>query len=78
MTIQHPTLLSEIEAFLSQTGMGASYFGKMSAGNSELVARLKAGGRIWPETEVKVRAFIRSERKSRALPAPSNPLEKVG
>ena len=51
-------LLSEIRSFLAQTGMGPSYFGKASCGNSELVERLESGGRIWPETADKVRAFM--------------------
>lgn len=57
------SLLSDIDAFLRESGMGASYFGKASTGNSELVGRLKAGGRVWPETEEKVRAFIKAQRK---------------
>lgn len=56
------TLLNEIEAFLSETGMGDSYFGKKATGNSELVARLRDGRRVWPETEAKVRSFILSAR----------------
>lgn len=62
MTIMHPLLLSEIDAFLAETGMGESYFGKAAAGNSELVSRLRGGKRIWPETEAKVRSFILSRR----------------
>ena len=58
-------LLSEIEAFLADTGMGASYFGKRATGNSEVVARLRDGGRIWPETEHRIRAFIAAERARR-------------
>lgn len=57
-------LLSEIDVFLASTGMGPSYFGKSASGNSELVKRLRAGGRMWPETEKKVRDFMRSHRKS--------------
>lgn len=38
--------------------MGPSYFGKRAVGNSELVERLKSGGRVWPETERKVLSFI--------------------
>lgn len=53
------SLLDDIEAFLAATGMGESYFGKCAAGNSELVARLRNNGRVWPETEAKVRSFIR-------------------
>lgn len=53
-------LLSEIEAFLAASGMGESYFGKAAAGNSELVARLRDGRRVWPETEARVRKFIKA------------------
>ena len=55
-------LLSDVTDFLAETGMGASYFGKISSGNSELVSRLKRGGRVWPDTEKKVRSFMRSQR----------------
>lgn len=57
-----PTFLQEIEAFLAETGMGESYFGKRAAGNSELVSRLRGNGRVWPETEAKVRSFISAVR----------------
>lgn len=58
------TLLREIEAFLAETGMGPAYFGKCAADNSELVKRLRAGKRVWPETEAKVREFIATSRAS--------------
>lgn len=61
----HKTLLQEIHDFLAETGMGATYFGKKAASNSELVARLESGGRVWPETEEKIRAFISSQRRER-------------
>jgi hypothetical protein len=51
-------LLDEIRSFLAQTGMGPSYFGKASCGNSELVERLESGRRVWPETADKVRVFM--------------------
>lgn len=57
-------LLEEIETFLSETGMGPSYFGKQAVRNSEIVARLRAGRRIWPETEAQLRAFILSARRA--------------
>lgn len=63
---QNLILLSEIEAFLAETGMGASYFGRQSAGNTELVPRLRNGGRVWPETERRVRSFMRSKRREAA------------
>jgi len=58
-------LLDEIEAFLSETGMGPSYFGKQAVGNSEIVARLRKGRRVWPETEEQLHSFMRSERQKR-------------
>jgi len=63
------SLLTEIEAFLTETGMGPSYFGKQAAKNSEIISRLRKGGRIWPETEWKIRLFIAEERKRRQVAA---------
>ena len=55
-------LLEEIEAFLSETGTGTFRFGIKAAKNGRLIERLRAGGRVWPETEIEVRAYIRLER----------------
>lgn len=54
----HPQLLAEIEAFLALTGMGESYFGKKATGNSEIVSRLRNGGRVWPDTEQRARDYM--------------------
>ena len=62
MARKSPDLLSEIEAFLAESAMGASYFGKKSVGNSELVPRLRAGRRVWPETDARVRSFLKVAR----------------
>lgn len=59
-------LLQEIDDFLQQTEMGASYFGKKSVGNSELVSRLRAGCEIKRRTEAGVRKFMASEVETRA------------
>lgn len=56
-------LLSEIEAFLAETGMGPSYFGKQAIGNSEVVTRLRDGRRVWPETSNRLRAFMLAHRR---------------
>lgn len=67
MTVAN-TLLSDIEAFLSESGMGASYFGKLTANSTALVSRLRSGGGIQPATESKIRKFmsahVRKERKA--------------
>ncbi len=57
-------LLNEIEAFLAETGMGPSYFGKQAVRNSEIVSRLRNGGRTWPETETQLRAFMLAARRA--------------
>ncbi len=64
MTKQSRTLLQEIDAFLKESNLKASYLGKAAAGNSELVSRLRAGGRVWPETEAKVRSYIAARKKA--------------
>ena len=54
------TLIDDIETFLASTGMGACYFGQVAARNSELVKRLRDGGRVWPETEMKIRVYMQA------------------
>jgi hypothetical protein len=67
-------LLSEIEEFLSETGMKEYTFGFHAARNGRLIERLRAGAtpiegrpvRIWPETAKQIRDFMRTERRTRA------------
>lgn len=71
------TLLTEIEEFLSETGMTEYRFGYLACRNGRLVERLrlpetpKKGRpvRIWPETEKAIRKFIRDERAKRRVAA---------
>jgi hypothetical protein len=64
-------LLSEIEAFLRETGMSEAQFCR-AVGNGRLFERLRAvgkrgkPGRVWPETEAQVRGFMISERRKKA------------
>lgn len=58
-------LLSEIEAFLAEFGIGEHRFGILAANNGRLVERLRSGGRVWPETEDRVRKFM-AERRAAA------------
>lgn len=62
MSKHQKSLIEEIDAFLERSGMGPTYFGKAAVGNSEVVARLRSNGRVWPETEKKLRAFMRANR----------------
>lgn len=56
-------LLSEIDAYLAEAGISEHRFGILAAHNGRLVERLRNGGRVWPETEERVRAFIAERRK---------------
>ncbi len=60
-------LLADIQTFIRETGMGPSYFGKASCGNSELVERLENGGTVTLTTADKVRAFIRERSPERVI-----------
>lgn len=53
------SLISEIEAYLAESGLSEARFGWLSSRNSRLVERLRDGGRIWPETEARVREWMR-------------------
>jgi len=61
-------LLQEIEAFMAETGIGAFRFGLRAVGNGRLVERLRSGGRVWPETEMEIRAFMRNMRDKKPSP----------
>jgi hypothetical protein len=61
-------LLTEIDSFLADAEMGPTYFGKLAAGNSNLVGRLRAGRPIQSDTIERVEEFIRVERERRNLP----------
>lgn len=57
-------LLSEIDQFLAEFGIGEHRFGILAANNGRLVERLRSGGRVWPETEERIRKFMSERRKS--------------
>jgi hypothetical protein len=61
-----PNLLSDIEAFLAKTGMSATSFGDRSTKDRHLVRQMRFGRRVWPETEDKVRTFMREYSPERA------------
>lgn len=53
-------LLQEIDAFIQSCGLAESTFGRKAVNDGKLVARLRNGRRVWPETAERVRAFMRS------------------
>lgn len=56
-------LLSEVRETMVLLGVEAHRFGILAANNGRLVDRLEKGGRLWPETEQKVRDFIAGVRE---------------
>jgi len=51
-------LLSEIEAFLTRTGMNEGTFGRR-IGDRHIVRQLREGRKMWPETVESVRERMR-------------------
>jgi hypothetical protein len=60
------TILAEIEAFLTETGMAASRFGALSVNDNGLISRARAGREITPARAEKIRAFMAEQRESPA------------
>lgn len=66
----HGDLISEIDKFLAETGMSEAAFCR-AVGNGRLFERLrnigKRGkpGRLWPENEMTIRAYMLAERSKR-------------
>ena len=58
-------LLSEIKNYLALTGMSPTYFGRRSVNNCRLVERLEGGKRVWPDTELRVRAYMLAHAPSK-------------
>ncbi len=57
---QKQNLLEAVEAFLVETGMPLTRFGEMAVNEKNFVKGLRKGRRCWPETEAKVRHFIKT------------------
>lgn len=58
----HPSmaaLLKDIEIFLKKHPIKETTFGAYALKDGRFVERLRNGGRVWPETEEKVRGFMR-------------------
>lgn len=55
-------LLAEIEAFLADTGMKPTRFGKLALNDGDFIRRMRNGSGITVSTVDRVRAFIAAER----------------
>jgi len=61
----HKPLVDKIKAFLEETGMSPSYFGKVSVGNSELVRRLYEGGSVTVKTQNLLLKYMKENKSKR-------------
>ncbi|MHA6684465.1 hypothetical protein [Mesorhizobium sp. A556] len=63
-------LLTDIDQFLRQTGMGEYRFGILAVSNGRLLERLRTPrsngqpARVWPETEAQIRSFMAERARS--------------
>jgi hypothetical protein len=60
------SILAEVEGFLKRNSMAASAFGRSAVNDWRFVRDIRAGRRVWPETEQRVRTFMR-QYDSRAV-----------
>ena len=54
-----PSLIDEVDAFLKRWDMAPVTFGRKAMSDPHFVGQLRDGRRLWPETEAKVRKFMR-------------------
>lgn len=58
-------VLADVDEYLSVTGMKETTFGRLAVNDGKCIARLRKGGRAWPETIAKINEFIASSRAAR-------------
>jgi hypothetical protein len=70
MSARQPGLLADIEAFLAEADMAETTFGLGALKDGKVIAQLREGRRLWPETEAKVRAFMAARREQNTAGIP--------
>lgn len=55
-------ILAEIDAFIFDSGIAESTFGLRAVNDGKFVRRLRGGGRLYRETEERVRDYIKNNR----------------
>lgn len=53
------TLLNDIKAFCAAHSISHTRFGEMALNDKPFISQLEGGRRVWPETEDRVRSFMR-------------------
>lgn len=59
-------LLTEIDSFCERHDIAPTRFGQLALNDKAFVAQLRNGRRIWPETEMKIRAWMATYRPDQA------------
>ena len=54
----HIPLLDEIDTFVRINQLSESAFGRLAVNDWKLLRQLRAGRRMWPDTEDRVRTFM--------------------
>ena len=54
----HTPLLDEIDTFVRFNQLSESAFGRLAVNDWKLLRQLRAGRRLWPDTEARVRSFM--------------------
>lgn len=54
----HIPLLDEIDTFVRVNQLSESAFGRLAVNDWKLLRQLRAGRRLWPDTEARVRSFM--------------------
>ena len=54
----HISLLDEIDTFVRFNQLSESAFGRLAVNDWKLLRQLRAGRRLWPDTEARVRSFM--------------------
>ena len=62
------TFLSHIEAFLRESGMSASFFGKAAVGDPNFVGDVRRGRKVHLDLVDRIDAYIKSARERRVDP----------
>lgn len=62
----HTKLIREIEDYVRRRGIAETTFGRMAAGDTYFVSRLRKGGSLLVRTEERVRDFMK-------MPLPTRP-----
>jgi tRNA-dihydrouridine synthase len=62
-------VLADVDEYLSATGMKETTFGRLAVNDGKCIARLRKGGRAWPETIAKITEFMSSSREARTPPS---------